>query len=186
MKRTDEFDGDGFQTEVELTAQDLLDLSPLPELPAAANSPLEAADVSQAKPQVVVAAPRVEKQIPTPGVKQAPEAKRAGRSGVVMGACAIAAFAAVTAGVGVVLSSESSARKPALMLAQSTIPAQPDPYVEEAPELPPVYVKNPFDESEIFELPAGTSDSEARAYVASVLLQRASERQAMLKTSLSR
>lgn len=37
-------------------------------------------------------------------------------------------------------------------------------------------VVNPFDSSEVFELPANTPESEARAAIAKLLLQRASER----------
>jgi len=44
-----------------------------------------------------------------------------------------------------------------------------------------VRVKNPFDESEVFELPAGTTRAEARAYVEDVLLKRAAERQAYIQ-----
>jgi hypothetical protein len=44
------------------------------------------------------------------------------------------------------------------------------------PESAPVRVKNPFDDSEVFEFPPGTSDVEARDAVADVLLKRALER----------
>ena len=43
--------------------------------------------------------------------------------------------------------------------------------------LPPVLVRNPFDQSEVFEFPAGTSKTAARDAVAEMLLQRARERQ---------
>jgi hypothetical protein len=42
----------------------------------------------------------------------------------------------------------------------------------------PVRVRNPFDKSEVFEFPSGTSEQEAHDAVADVLLQRAIERQA--------
>ena len=41
----------------------------------------------------------------------------------------------------------------------------------------PVRFSNPFDASEIFEFPSGTSDEEARQSVAAILLQRAHDRQ---------
>jgi hypothetical protein len=41
---------------------------------------------------------------------------------------------------------------------------------------PPVRVRNPFDATEIFEFPAGTTRAEARQKVAQVLLQRAVDR----------
>jgi hypothetical protein len=40
----------------------------------------------------------------------------------------------------------------------------------------PVRVKNPFDHSEVFEFPPGTSLKEARQSVAQILMQRAHER----------
>jgi len=43
---------------------------------------------------------------------------------------------------------------------------------------PPVQFRNPFDASEVFELPPGTSDDSARELVAAMLLQRARDRHA--------
>lgn len=54
----------------------------------------------------------------------------------------------------------------------------PDPVVEEV-EQAPTLVANPFDASEVFELPPGLSRDEARAMVADLLLKRASERQVL-------
>ena len=42
---------------------------------------------------------------------------------------------------------------------------------------PAVHVINPFDATEVFEFPGGTSDAESREKVAQILLQRARERQ---------
>ena len=42
---------------------------------------------------------------------------------------------------------------------------------------PAVQVVNPFDKTEVFEFPAGTSEEESREKVAQILLQRARERQ---------
>jgi hypothetical protein len=51
------------------------------------------------------------------------------------------------------------------------------PVVTSGPTAPePVRVKNPFDRSEVFEFPAGTSLDEARQSVADILMQRARER----------
>jgi hypothetical protein len=65
----------------------------------------------------------------------------------------------------------------------------PAPVVEELPPLPPetppaaeapapepVLFRNPFDRAEVFEFPAGTTQSEARDAVAEILMQRARER----------
>jgi hypothetical protein len=41
----------------------------------------------------------------------------------------------------------------------------------------PVRFSNPFDASEVFEFPAGTSDEQARQSVAALLLARARERE---------
>jgi hypothetical protein len=41
---------------------------------------------------------------------------------------------------------------------------------------PPVRVTNPFDASEVFEFPAGTTRAEARALMNEMLMQRARER----------
>ncbi len=47
----------------------------------------------------------------------------------------------------------------------------------------PVIFRNPFDRSEVFEFPAGTSQAEARARVADLLLERAQERRAQYKST---
>jgi hypothetical protein len=47
-----------------------------------------------------------------------------------------------------------------------------------APEGTPVLFKNPFDATEVFEFPSGTSQAEARDAVAALLLERARERHA--------
>ena len=44
------------------------------------------------------------------------------------------------------------------------------------PAEPPVRFTNPFDASEVFDFPAGTSEDEARAAVATILLDRARTR----------
>jgi hypothetical protein len=56
--------------------------------------------------------------------------------------------------------------------------AEYSPVFEEAaePQPIPVRVQNPFDASEVFEFPAGTSAAEARDAVADLLLKRAMER----------
>jgi hypothetical protein len=62
----------------------------------------------------------------------------------------------------------------------STLPQQPDTVVEATEptqKSPPVRFANPFDKAEVFEFPAGTTRSEARASVAEILRQRAMERQ---------
>jgi hypothetical protein len=60
-----------------------------------------------------------------------------------------------------------------------TPPAASAPAVLEPPpepQRPPVRVKNPFDATEVFEFPAGTTKAEARQKIAELLLQRAVDR----------
>ncbi|HEY0768676.1 MAG TPA: hypothetical protein VGD47_12020 [Steroidobacteraceae bacterium] len=60
----------------------------------------------------------------------------------------------------------------------SPLPAAvvPPPAAPAEPQGPPVRVRNPFDAREVFEFPAGTSETEAREAVAELLLQRARDR----------
>jgi hypothetical protein len=56
------------------------------------------------------------------------------------------------------------------------VPVAPAPVAKAQPRSPVVQVINPFDATEVFELPAGTAESEARNATAELLLQRARER----------
>lgn len=69
---------------------------------------------------------------------------------------------------GAVLSMET--RAPATAATSQTSSTVPE-------ELRPLQFRNPFDWSEVFEFPPGTSRAEARAAVAEVLVQRARDRQ---------
>jgi hypothetical protein len=60
-------------------------------------------------------------------------------------------------------------------------PATPLPPQPEAAEIVPVRFTNPFDKTEVFEFPAGTSDIDARGAVAELLAQRARERHIQLR-----
>jgi hypothetical protein len=89
----------------------------------------------------------------------------------------IAVFAISLSGMKYVAMS----REQEVPLAPSPPPAMPS-----APEVPlptpaipsaePVHFTNPFDDSEVFDFPAGTSDDEARAAVAELLIERARDR----------
>lgn len=69
-------------------------------------------------------------------------------------------------------------------LARPTIPApevMPDRMAEEVdpePQAEPVRFVNPFDKSEVFEFPPGTTQEDARDEVAKLLLERGMERRA--------
>ena len=71
------------------------------------------------------------------------------------------------------------------LVGQPTVPAPavaiavrlaPAPAANEQPRDPAVQVINPFDATEVFEFPAGTTESDARNVIAELLLQRAGER----------
>jgi hypothetical protein len=56
------------------------------------------------------------------------------------------------------------------------VPLAPAPTANEQPRGPAVQVTNPFDATEVFEFPAGTTASDARNVIAELLLQRGGER----------
>lgn len=67
--------------------------------------------------------------------------------------------------------------EPAKPVDEEAPPAPPDTASpSERPKVLPVRYRNPFDRSEVFEFPPGTSESEARDAVAALLLQRARQR----------
>jgi hypothetical protein len=55
-------------------------------------------------------------------------------------------------------------------------PVEPIEVAEAAAEAPPTLYRNPFDKNEVFELPPGLTQDEARDMVAQLLLERARER----------
>ena len=54
------------------------------------------------------------------------------------------------------------------------------------PDQDPVRFANPFDASEVFEFPAGTTEAEAQQAIAGFLMERAVSRQARLDGKLNR
>jgi hypothetical protein len=96
-------------------------------------------------------------------------------------AAAVSAFIVVSSHAA----PDSHYQKVALRTLSTTVPQQPDPVIdavetETAP--PPVRFTNPFDKSEVFEFPAGTTRAEARDAVADILLQRAQGRKDLVRT----
>ncbi|MDB6046811.1 MAG: hypothetical protein JWM63_5362 [Gammaproteobacteria bacterium] len=91
------------------------------------------------------------------------------------GALGIAA-AALALGSAAHRAADRSSSPPAVTTRAPTsaAPAAPEPAGSQSL---PVRFKNPFDASEIFEFPPGTSEGEARQSVAELLLQRAHDRQ---------
>ena len=81
------------------------------------------------------------------------------------------------------LNNTSTPDRPAPSPTTSMQMAEPQeiPATTAAEVVKPVLFKNPFDETEVFEFPPGTSKEEARAAVADMLLKRAMERQSQLR-----
>ena len=72
-------------------------------------------------------------------------------------------------------------KTPVVQQTWTALPDKPQVVVEEesAPEPPkPTLYRNPFDKTEVFELPPGLTQAEARDMVAEILLERARERAA--------
>jgi hypothetical protein len=88
----------------------------------------------------------------------------------------IGAVIAVAVVTGLVMYQPASVEPPAPALAMVSEPVRVQPAASPEPPPPPVKFANPFDRSEVFEFPAGTSKAEARRKVAELLLERAQER----------
>jgi hypothetical protein len=162
--------------ELELTPEQLLELSQAAELAGEPVAPADiaaAAEPSRIFPAVSPLRPLFE---PSPSSHnrrwhQTPIAKMAGATIVYIAfawwsACQIA----------------EQPHRPATVAARPTVvvipPAAP---LIAVPAQPAVQVTNPFDVTEVFEFPPGTSDAESREKVAQILLQRARERQSRLE-----
>jgi hypothetical protein len=85
-----------------------------------------------------------------------------------------AALVLAVAGASLWHTTGFDARTTAATTPSAPVHAAPAP--AEAPRPPPLQVLNPFDPTEVFELPAETTESEAREAVADLLLQRARSR----------
>lgn len=154
--RTDETD-----TEVELSAEDLFALSDsgligqresgLPSQPprAAANALPRKIEATRASTSRFAKAPRL----------------------------SISLFVTIgIVGAAYVLTASTGTSQPtADTLARA--PQSPWPAPEQKTEGEPVLFSNPFDAEEVFEFPAGTSETEAREAVAELLMERAMARQ---------
>lgn len=161
--------GDDPTTEVELSADDLLKLSS----PAIEQSTRASETQASALPADVVAPIQSAgtANAPLPSVKHRASNQR---TFVTFGGLAAAAIAAI--GVHHGYSTPAG-------LTRSSLTSEPRAATaavadeSTATEPPPVQFTNPFDPSEVFEFPAGTSHAEARDAVAELLLKRAMERQ---------
>ena len=71
----------------------------------------------------------------------------------------------------------TQSRAPAVLVQASPEPPPPLPVQRPAPVAQePVHLENPFDRSEVFDFPPGTSEAEARDAVAKILFERAQSR----------
>jgi|SRR5882757_1770958 len=96
------------------------------------------------------------------------------KSRTVIGAV-IAAVLVVLGGVAHLAAKQQPA-PPAVVQVSTPPPPAPTPVAPAAPAAEPVLFKNPFDRSEVFEFPPGTTRNEARDAVAQLLLERAQGR----------
>jgi hypothetical protein len=157
------------ELEVELSAQDLIGLTPIQGKPAQPTLQL----ISSDGPRVTSAATAaVATASPIPGAVRIPPRMFSPR---VMGAVAASIVAVLAAGILF----ESAPPQRVVERPVSNWSPVPDPVVNEVSEVEeaPTLIANPFDRTEVFELPAGISQEEAKAMVADLLLKRASERQ---------
>ena len=96
--------------------------------------------------------------------------------------CGVVAVGTLTAAVFMLTPSLGERAEPSALTADA--PAERwTPIVATADEPvsdPPVRVTNPFDASEVFEFPAGTTRAEARALMNEMLMERARERYAQI------
>lgn len=169
MKDSDKLAVEQESTEVELSAQDLLELSPpAAEAPA---SPVASSQVTSSSAETGAG------ETDSSTSDAAPRARRLSAAAIVL---TIGAVAAAAAAVAVIVPME---RAPEPI--QTAMAPPPAPVIEEPapPEVegPPVLFKNPFDDTEVFEFPPGTSPEEARAAVADLLVMRARERQELFE-----
>jgi hypothetical protein len=104
---------------------------------------------------------------------------RGALAGVAAGLVIVVAIASLsTARLTTVPKSSPPPQTPKLVAdaAPAAAPATPEPSQPAVAAAQPLRFKNPFDKSEVFEFPAGTTLEEARASVADVLRQRAQDR----------
>lgn len=170
-------------TEMEMSAQDLLALSPSraiekPEhcaTPSAGGPPMKAAVTARARPAQPL---RTNAAAPSPD-------RRMSASRVTLSLSVL--VAAVTAGGALYMpvTPDHPGRSSSTTMLQRVAQREWSAATPET-EGQPVRFANPFDDSEVFEFPPGTSEAEARAAVADVLMERAMERQDQLDARLDK
>jgi hypothetical protein len=152
--------------EVELNAQDLLELSGPCDNDSGDNKGRE--PQPQARTMVVSVMPSA------PVAKKRPATTASRRPRWLETLAALLILAVGTAGALYLVSSNYRAGRSA---AQERAPRSQLPASASKGEGKPVLFANPFDGKEVFEFPAGTTEAEARDQVAEILMERAMERQ---------
>jgi hypothetical protein len=162
--------------ELVLTPEQLSDLSQAAEEAQVADSDLPRA--------VVAPAPMLVAPIPVPAVVAIvpdvppPRAPRWHQTPIAKMAANTLAFVAFAWWSVSQLAGQPQAHPTApIVAAARPVALVTHPSAATALQQPPMQVVNPFDKTEVFEFPAGTSADEGREKVAQILLQRARERQ---------
>jgi hypothetical protein len=153
--------------EVELNAQDLLELS----TPVVANDLHSCDQPASSQPSSPIKASGKTR-------RTSPSSLRRATARWIVGTAGFAAAVVVAIGAN----QKYSPPRRVAQLPPATWSPMPEPATAIAVESPPTLFANPFDASEVFELPPGTSEDKAREMVADLLLKRAIERQAHVET----
>lgn len=182
--------------EVELSAQDLLDMAPAVEVAAQAKPAIEAeaearigaeieaeigAEIEAVQRDTAAAIRSLETSQNIVAANVPPQRPRSAAPSLAMFrlspprmAWALGLTAATVLAIGA--NNREAAPRP-IQPARVALPLPEVAPASEEVEQPPVLVTNPFDASEVFELPPGTGAEEARAMVAELLMERAIQRQ---------
>ena len=173
MKDCSDHDCSEELAEVELDAQDLLELS-TPVVATDSHSCDQAASSAQSS----LVAPI---QASGPTRRTSSSSFRRTTARWVVGTAGLAAAVVVAIGAN----QRYSPPRRVVQSPPATWSPMPEPAADIAVEPPPTLFTNPFDASEVFELPPGTDEDQAREMVADLLIKRAMERQAQLDTRRS-
>jgi hypothetical protein len=155
-------------TEVELSAQDLLELSPSYAVEDSGRGteslPMKQPDMAFAIPGAQPVAPR----------KMPSSMMRRMSAPTVAWALSLGVASLMVIGVNY---QHSTPERPIQSSITPPLPQAEKTESSAAIERPPTLFTNPFDDTEVFEFPPGTSEAEARAVVADLLMKRAMDRQ---------
>jgi len=163
--------------ELMLTPEQMLDLSQAAEAEVPEPSvPTRGTNARLAVPAQVPATPPA--SLSRPAVNGAPRAPRWHQTTVAKMGANTLLFVAFVWWSGWELAGQPEAHPHAVVAAAVgpiAIIRRPAPVA--VPQPLPVQIVNPFDKTEVFQFPAGTSDDESREKVAQILMQRARDRQ---------